>query len=89
MAKLTKIELLEKVPKVRRKKIEEELAEVVTLMAPHLKALVPVEALFNDIRERYGRLKVPDGVVGKLLESLFEEMEPELFKDWIKADTAE
>lgn len=86
MDKQTKEELLDKVPKIRRKKLEEELTEVVTLMVPHLKALVPVEASFNDIRERYGRLKVEDGIVGKLLEALFEELHPELFKDWVKSD---
>jgi len=87
MAKQTKAELLEKVSKARRKKLEEELTEVVNLMAPHLKALVPIEASFNDIRERYGRLKVEDGVVGKLLEAIFEELHPELFKEWMKTES--
>jgi len=42
MAKQTKAELLEKVSKARRKKLEEELTGVVNLMAPHLKEFIRV-----------------------------------------------
>lgn len=84
---MTKQELLDKVPKARRKKLEEELTNIVALMAPHMAKIIPIKEEYDLICERYGRLKVHDGIVTQLLDKIFEEQHPNIAPYFIKDET--
>lgn len=84
MNELTREELLDKVPKIRRKKLELELTELADAMAPHLNALAPLNMSYNKLQERYGRLKVD--VTEELFNAIIKEKHPQVYNDWIKTD---
>jgi hypothetical protein len=79
---MTKEQLLDKVPKARRKKLEEELTNIVDQMATHMEKLIPIKKEYELVCDRYARLKVEDGVVTKLLEAIFEEQHPDIAKEY-------
>lgn len=72
--------LLKKVPKGRRLALETELSELVDKVIPIISTLIPLEREFIDIKERYAKLKVPQGTIQDLFDALLRQKDEEVYK---------